>query len=379
MSKIAKKALSQTEPEPAKQPVRKNSEETPQQGKLRKIGGAIVVRAKGATQRAWKATLSLSSDNLAKRYRSVAKALSTSRAIAAPTRKAILEHMSVTYKTGAKAKSIIVSDSAVFLNALLASNFGKSMESWLGATFNEGIPSVYDKAVDAVYNSTHIGGGHLHRLLDGSHTLWGMWDKVRDASPNDTFLQEVMGYASALGKDISSPTGIPLFGMSKSSYDQLAGFLSTTFHIPKHWFADMLHVNAVELVGASVSTIAVALNWTKKDVEQFGSLAGSIGIPAIASANPALAVVALVVLSKSFVDAKKKDDFSAMLNGLARGGVGTGAFLASASIVGGPIWVGTLVGLCVGTVVHTTMKRVDVREISAFVEGSLRKTIAEPS
>ena len=123
--------------------------------------------------------------------------------------------------------------SAVFLNAILASDFSSSMESWLGDLVNKGGASIYDQAMDATYNATHIGGGQLHRLFDGSHTLWGAAGKVHAASPDDTPLQEVLGYASALGKDLSTHVGLPLFGMDKSTYDQVAGVLSDTFHIPK--------------------------------------------------------------------------------------------------------------------------------------------------
>ena len=30
---------------------------------------------------------------------------------------------------------------------------------------------MYDKAMDAAYNATRIGGGN-HRLFDGGHTSW---------------------------------------------------------------------------------------------------------------------------------------------------------------------------------------------------------------
>lgn len=271
----------------------------------------------------------------------------------------------------------MLNDTAIFINAILASDFSRNLESWLGAMFNEGIPTIYDAAADAVYNATRIGGGHLHRLFDGSHTLWGMWDKVREASPDDTFLQEIIAYTTALGKDVSSSVGIPVFDWSKSSYDQLAGALSTTFHIPKHWFSDLLHVNANELLGTTIGTIALALNWNKKQVKEFAALAGSLGISSIASANPALAVITLACLAKSFVDARRKGNYYEFIDGLAKGGVGTAAFLATASAIGGPVWVGVLAGMCVGVIVHKSMDAVEVSQISAYVNMSLRNAIAQ--
>ncbi|MDI6891091.1 MAG: hypothetical protein QMC83_09170 [Thermodesulfovibrionales bacterium] len=204
-----------------------------------------------------------------------------------------------------------------------------------------------------------------------------MWDKVRDASPDDTFLQEVVGYATALGKDLSSKVGIPIFDWSKSSYDQVAGVLSTSFDIPTNWFRDLLHVNAPELLGTSIGTIAVALNWDKKQVKEFASLAGSLGISSIANANPALAVVSLATLAKSFIDAKQKENYSEFVNGLTKGGVGTGAFLATASAIGGPVWVGILAGVCVGAVAHKAMDTVEISQITTFMEILLRKASAQ--
>ena len=75
------------------------------------------------------------------------------------------------------------SDATNLLNAALASDFAVGLERWLGDRFNTGQASDYDKAVDAVYNASHIGGGQLHRLFDGSHTLWDMWARGRAGHP----------------------------------------------------------------------------------------------------------------------------------------------------------------------------------------------------
>lgn len=309
-------------------------------------------------------------------YALLTKAISSSKRVDAPTGRAFLGYISSAYEAAGKSGKKVIGGTSLFVNAILASDFSRNMESWLGEMFNQGIPSTYDAAVDAVYNATNVGGGHLHRLLDGSHTVWGMWDKVREASPEDTLLTEVVGYATALGKDLSSSVGIPLFDWSKPSYDEVASALSTTFGISRSWFADLLHVNATELIGTTVAGIGIALNWNKSDVREFSSFAGSMGISSIASANPALAVVALAVLAKSFTDAKHKESYSEFVNGLAKGGIGTGAFLATASAIGGPIWVGILAGMCVGIVVHKSMDAANTSEIASFVEVSLRNAIA---
>lgn len=340
---------------------------------LLKNAGEMII---STSKKAWdtrKIVVSWGNQHISEGYFLLTKAIKSSKAVEASTGKAILEYVSSAYKSTVRTGKRGINHTAIFINAILASDFSRNMESWFGHMFNEGIPSIYDEAVDEVYNATHIGGGLLHRLFDGSHTPWEMWDKVKDALPDDHFLQEIVGYATALGKDLSSSVGIPLFDWSKSSYEQVADTLNSTLHIPSSWFSDLLHVNANELIGTSIGTIAVALNWNKKQVKEFSRLAGSLGISSIANANPALAVVALATLAKSFVDAKQKGNYSEFLDGLAKGGVGTGAFLATASAIGGPVWVGLLAGTCVGVVVHKTMSTVQISQIIIFIEDSMRR------
>lgn len=102
-----------------------------------------------------------------------------------------------------------------------------------------------------------------------------------------------------------------------------------------------------------------------------------MGISSIASANPALAVVTLVTLAKSFIDARQEGNYKEFIEGLAQGGVGTGAFLATAAVVGGPVWVGLLVGMCAGVVVHKYMDAIEINQINDFIEKSMKKTIEQ--
>jgi len=155
-------------------------------------------------------------------YDSFSKAMGSSTKVLKPTGNEILKYVSSAFKSSSKHIGKVITPASIVTNAILSSDFSRNMTSWLEDMFNRGVPSIYDKSVDAVYNATNIGGGHLHRMFDGSHTLWGMWDKVCEASPDDTFLQEAVGYTTALTKDITTHVGIPLFTWSKSSYDQVA-------------------------------------------------------------------------------------------------------------------------------------------------------------
>ena len=259
--------------------------------------------------------------------------------------------------------------------AILASDFSHNMESWLTKSFNEGVPSIYDKSADAIYNATRIGGPQLHRLFDGSHTIWGMWDKVREASLDDTRLQEFWGFLTAYGKDLSSHVGMPLFGMSPESYQAVANSLSGTFNIPKPWLQELLHVNAIEVLGTSIATLALALRWNKATTEEFSRLVGSLGISSIVSANPALGVVALVTTARAFMRSRDKGDYKEAVAGLAKGGFGTGIFLATSALVSGPAWIGILTGLCIGAVVNRAISKVHVSDVSDFEKRTVKANL----
>ena len=47
--------------------------------------------------------------------------------------------------------------------------------------WSRGPATIYDKAMDAEYLTTYIGGGN-HRIFDGGHTILGAIKAVRDAS-----------------------------------------------------------------------------------------------------------------------------------------------------------------------------------------------------
>jgi len=332
-------------------------------------------RLRGKVERPQKVELYWGRRGVAAKSQSVlTQSIRSSKVIGAQTGEKILKYVASASEASAKRGRKARDMSAVIANAILASDFSKGMDRWLRDSFTKGESSIYDKSMDAMYNATHTGGGH-HRLFDGSHTLWGAWDKVQEASPDDTMLQEIGGLATGLAKDLVTPAGLPLFTMDKSTYDQFAEALSSTFNIPKSWAFDLLNVNGTELLGASIGTIAVALNWNKGDVKRFSSLASSFGISSLVAANPALAVVALATLAKAYTDARHKGDYRQFIDGLSKGGVVTGVFLATASAVGGPVWIGLLSGLCVGVVAHKVTEKVSISEIGVFIESSMKKAL----
>lgn len=230
-------------------------------------------------------------------------------------------------------------------NLLLASDLSVQLDRWFRDQFAGAKPSIYDRAMDANYNRTHVGGGD-HRLFDGGHDLLGAWQAVAGASPQDGLLQEVSGYMVGLWRDVVTPRGLPLFSMDKGSFDAVSSYVAGVFGIGGPWLKDVLTVNVGELLGSAVATIAVLLNWDKADLDRFASLVGSFGISAVMAANPLLGLLAVASLARAYQRASHGADVAAIASGILRGGSGAGVFILTASLIGGPIWVGLVAGIC---------------------------------
>lgn len=86
--------------------------------------------------------------------------------------------------------------------ALLSSDISGAVNKLVSAAVN-GPASIYDKAMDANYLNEllrpELGGGY-HRLFDGGHTIAGAAKAVRQASPDDTIIEEALGAVSASSK-----------------------------------------------------------------------------------------------------------------------------------------------------------------------------------
>ena len=239
-----------------------------------------------------------------------------------------------------------------------------------------GPATIYDKAMDAEYIATSIGGG-FHRLFDGGHTIPGAFRAVRDASPDDTVVEEAMGFLQSLFRDMTTVRGLPLANWDKATYDKVAGFLASEFGISKSWFHDINSYDAAQLLGGVIGVVATALCWNRADTEDFAKLVGGMGVSALVRANPLLLVVTVVALARAFHKAHHTGEYAELVDGQIRGGVSAGATLVAASQVaalGGPAGLALLVGLTTGVLVHKATQNVSVAEIGQFLAE--RATIA---
>ena len=251
---------------------------------------------------------------------------------------------------------------------VLASHLAQDLNNALQRLF-EGSSTIYDKAMDARYITEHIGGGN-HRMFDGGHTLDGAWEAVSNASQDDNLAQEAWGFIQGLLRDGTTSKGLPFANWDKGTYDQVAGWLDTNFHIPKDWFYDLNSYDAAELLGGAIGVVALALNWNRADTEQFSRFVGSMGLASVISANPLLLVVSVVSLAKAFHKAHETGDYAELVDGQFRGAMGTGATLAAVSLVGaasGPARVALLAGLATGILVNKASQRVSATQIGQFL------------
>ena len=262
--------------------------------------------------------------------------------------------------------------------ALLANNLSGEING-LMQSMVKGSPTIYDKAMDAEFIATHIGGAQ-HRLFDGGHTIIGAFRAGHAASPDDNIIQEAMGTLQGLLRDVSTPGGLPLANWDQETYRRVSEALDSNFHIPKSWFYDLNTYDAADLLGGAVGAVALILNWNRADTETFAQLAGGMGLSSIMSANPLLLILTVVALARAFHLARKSGEYREFVDGQFKGVVGAGATLGVVSLVGiagGPAGLALLAGLVTGILVSRAMKDVSVVQISKVVASQAVATASE--
>ncbi len=252
-----------------------------------------------------------------------------------------------------------------WLQAMLASDAARYLDNWLTSLF-EAAPTIYDRAVDATYLETGIGGG-LHRLFDGSHTPQEMWAIVRDVLPDDGMADEVQGWLSSLTKDLVTPAGIPLVTTEPATYEALAATLEQTLAILRNWTADALTINGTELIASSIGIIAIALNWSRPEEDRFVETVGALGLTAAYGANPVLMVVAVVAFARAWHAGRHRNDRIGFMRTLAEGGMGPAIVVVTSSLIGGPAWIGLVAGLCLAITVRRYGTGVDLHDLSRWM------------
>ena len=295
----------------------------------------------------------------------LSSSLTTSKALSTTTKQKLTSQVGPALESLSGKSATAQAQTFVIVQGLLANaELSRSVNAWLQGMVS-GAPTIYDRAMDATYNTTHIGG-HLHRMFDGSHTIPGAFEAVRNASPDDNIFQEAAGLLQALARDATTPMGLPLVNWDQDTFNRLTDTLGG-LGISRDWLIDLVNYDAVELVGSSIGVVAIALNWNNEDIEEFTTIVGGMGLSAAVGANPLLLTVTVVALAKAFHTARKTGDWKEFTDGLAKGGICTGAVLLITSTVSGPAVVLLLTGICVGVAAHKATKNVSIVEVGQFV------------
>lgn len=84
----------------------------------------------------------------------LAKALSRSKILTKSAQQSLVKHVGTTTWISSKAVQHSLSQVSALTNAILATEFSQNLTAWLTDTFSQSA-SVYDKAVDSIYNTSH--------------------------------------------------------------------------------------------------------------------------------------------------------------------------------------------------------------------------------
>jgi hypothetical protein len=256
---------------------------------------------------------------------------------------------------------------ALGLAGLFSVPFGKKVEKSFSNIIDDKA-TIYDDKIDQFYNETHIGG-FTHRHFDGSHSPILMWEKVKEALPDDSNLDEFKNYILSLSKDLQTSMGIPLLNINdKEAFDKFSEYMSLNFSIKKSWLLDIQSVNLAEIFGATLGVVSLFFGWKKNEKEEFANHASSLILAGAISANPILFIVSIVSWAKSYTRNKNKKDFK---EGTIKGLLGMGSFILSTSLFASPL-LGIIVGLVVLIVVKKNLKKIEVSQIYDWFKNQIK-------
>jgi len=186
----------------------------------------------------------------------------------------------------------------------------------------------YDKALDAEYIKSNIGGGK-HRMFDGGHDPISALEAVRNADPEDSLSQEVIGYVLALWNDSITPMGLPFVTWNKENFDECASWVNS--NVPgasKDWVYDLMSFDAIEIASSSITVASAIFFLKKKDTEKLSEILGAMGILSITSANLLMGITLILITTYSYVIKKRELEGKKLITGATL--AGTSAIIFSA-------------------------------------------------
>ena len=232
-------------------------------------------------------------------------------------------------------------------NAILSTDdLSKEFDSLTNNLF-EDTDTIYKKAVDANYASDKSAyGGPYHRLFDDSHSIGKMYEKIKDAKPDDSKLEEIFAWVNEAAKDFQTTMGLPVVSMKKETFDSMAGFLKPV-GINKNDLYDVLTGNLQEFLGAAFLGITSLIPSIKKDKKRLRSLKG-VMVASGTFGNPFALILLLMTLVYSMVKGNTEQFKKDLISKEALGGFAITAIIKYAFDYLGTKIVLTVLGILLG-------------------------------
>ena len=199
-------------------------------------------------------------------------------------------------------KKSLVNNSAIFLSFFSHSELLKWTRSFVEYTT---VATPYDDKVDEVYNQTHIGGGN-HRLFDESHTLGGIFEKVKETYPDDSLFQEILASVSVWFKDVTTPSGMPFININdKISYDASKKWFSENIPgVNSKWFDDFHVYDIGEIFTSAFGLACIIFAIKNDDRKKLEQVLGQMSILSIITANPLMGISVIFVTCYQYIRKK---------------------------------------------------------------------------
>jgi len=301
-----------------------------------------------------------------------------------PNHEALFDRLKDLYRQG-RVKSVSISaDAALWVSTLLADrSLSADLTAWLTGRYGDS-STVYTKAIDGSWVEKGMRAGHdyispwLHRLFEG-HSVAEAWERVQAALPDDTLLQELHGFATAMWSDLVTPAGLPLFSLGSDQYNRIREVVCDQLGVPTTWLNDALSIDASELVSGIVPIIPLVLGWNADDAGRYAKLVGGLGVGTIVAANPITALVALVMIARGLQKTCGGEGQVIWALGIAKGGATTGAILATSALIGGPAWIGLVAGTALGVWLARRTEKVTLDDVQSFLRTKLSPLAAPAS
>jgi hypothetical protein len=153
------------------------------------------------------------------------------------------------------------------------------------------------------------------------------WEKVRDASDEDSLMQEVMEYSHALWKDFVTPMGLPFTTLDQQNFDEWAHAITNTIPgISKNYLYDLCSFDGMEVISTGLGAVGAILCLKKEDKRRLSGIITAMGVQSVIAANPIMAIVSISLVGYAYVVKKQEFDLKEATKSGATTGLSAAVF-----------------------------------------------------